>query len=263
MKAANRFKTLIERKRPDIVQSILGHASRIVKPPLSMYRGDSKAKEASKKPIADQELQAAQQEFASKGDHKGVEMVKQLHRLPAQVRAAVVSSNQDEASEPDSHESIPPSKTAQKSNSYPANLAKLGKKGQAHDPLEDQVFVNIGLGPAEFEEDAPPSATDYAVSESPPPIEMDVFERAYDDEVDKIYQTKGKAATVYLTRRVERKMGPKIQRASANATSCAESANAGIAQVLGNSAAEKTSRAGEAAKGRFANLVGKAFNTES
>lgn len=80
-------------------------------------------------------------------------------------------------------------------------------KGQAHDPLEDTLFLNIGTS-AECESTMVPDTasedTCYVVSESPSTAEFNVYERAYQEEVDRVLQSeRGRSATLYLTRRVE------------------------------------------------------------
>lgn len=77
-------------------------------------------------------------------------------------------------------------------------------KGHAHDPLEDTLFLNIGTG----EDYAPPPDDCPIVSESPGAVDINVYETAYREEVDKILKRKeGRRPTLYLTRRVENATG--------------------------------------------------------
>lgn len=71
------------------------------------------------------------------------------------------------------------------------------KKGQAHDPTEEFYFLAVGPEGG----DKPPDPI--AVSESPPATDIDIYEKAYHDEVERIRQSDGTPATLYLTRRVE------------------------------------------------------------
>jgi [calcium/calmodulin-dependent protein kinase] kinase len=77
-------------------------------------------------------------------------------------------------------------------------------KGHAHNPLEDTLFLNIGTG-----EEWAPSADDNSciVSESPGAVDIDVYETAYREEVDRIVKRREGSSpsrpTLYLTRRVE------------------------------------------------------------
>lgn len=73
-------------------------------------------------------------------------------------------------------------------------------KGHAHDPLEDTLFLNIGTG----EESA--SADTMFVSESPSNVDINVYEAAYEEEVQRIINQRKdqhRRPTLYLTRRVE------------------------------------------------------------
>ena len=78
-------------------------------------------------------------------------------------------------------------------------------KGHAHDPLQDTLYLNIGTG----EDSVPPDAdTACIVSESPGAVDINVYETAYREEVDRIVKrreasTPGRRPTLYLTRRVE------------------------------------------------------------
>ena len=76
-------------------------------------------------------------------------------------------------------------------------------KGQAHDPLEDHLYLEIGLGPALGEEDDDHSVL-VMVSESPSTADADIYAKAYKAEVERIKREGGKnGAVVYMTRRVE------------------------------------------------------------
>jgi calcium/calmodulin-dependent protein kinase kinase 2 len=77
-------------------------------------------------------------------------------------------------------------------------------KGQAHDPLEDTLFLHIGTGA----ENAPPDPDGMPiVSESPSAvIDADIYERAYEEEIQKILAARkqpGRKLTLFLTKRVE------------------------------------------------------------
>lgn len=75
-------------------------------------------------------------------------------------------------------------------------------KGQAHDPLEDTLFLNIGSS-SETPEPLPGSPP--VVSESPSAADVNVYEKAYEEEIQRILKakTRGRKPTVYLTKRVE------------------------------------------------------------
>ena len=71
-------------------------------------------------------------------------------------------------------------------------------KGQAHNPLEDHLYLNLGPGSSS----RPPSPP--AVSESPPTADIDIYETAYRNEVEQIRAAQGRSATLFLTRRVDK-----------------------------------------------------------
>jgi [calcium/calmodulin-dependent protein kinase] kinase len=96
--------------------------------------------------------------------------------------------------------------------STPATISQSGPstpmlgKGHAHDPLEDTLFLNIGTGEDSIE--ATSSDEPCIVSESPSNVDIDVYEAAYEEEVQRIIaqrkdQYANRRPTLYLTRRVE------------------------------------------------------------
>lgn len=91
-----------------------------------------------------------------------------------------------------------------------------GKRGQARDPLEDQLFLRIGPStfsgmPSEHAEDSSFAPDDevYMVSESPGAADVDIYETAYRDEIERILaraKEQEKEPQVYLTRRVDERL---------------------------------------------------------
>ncbi|KKY17346.1 putative calcium calmodulin-dependent protein kinase kinase [Phaeomoniella chlamydospora] len=98
----------------------------------------------------------------------------------------------------------------------------IGRRGHAHDPLEDQLYLFIGpstfAGVSEHEERRgsfmPDNDDVPVVSESPGAADIDIYETAYRDEIERIrarLQEEGKdmedmEPMVYLTRRVDAKL---------------------------------------------------------
>ncbi len=70
-------------------------------------------------------------------------------------------------------------------------------KGQAHD-LTTEAPTLLDVGPGDPEEGEP-----HVVSESPTGTEINIYETAYREAVERIRKDQGRAATVYLTRRVK------------------------------------------------------------
>lgn len=79
-------------------------------------------------------------------------------------------------------------------------------KGQAHDPLQDTLFLHIGTGSDAIDSSNPdpdntslqPPDGPIVVSESPSAVDIDVYERAYQDEIARILEAQ---------KRREREMG--------------------------------------------------------
>lgn len=109
---------------------------------------------------------------------------------------------------------LPPFRSKQK---FAHTADEIGHRGHARDPLEDHLYLFIGpstlAGPstaydrrASFvpdDDDIP------IVSESPGAADMDIYETAYRDEVERILakaREEEKEPNVYLTRRVDEKL---------------------------------------------------------
>jgi hypothetical protein len=92
-----------------------------------------------------------------------------------------------------------------------------GHKGHAHDPLEDQLYLYIGpstfAGPSGNADRRPSFVPDEddvpIVSESPGAADIDIYETAYRDEIERIRsraRIEDNEPTVYLTRRVDARL---------------------------------------------------------
>ncbi|KAF2095261.1 Pkinase-domain-containing protein [Rhizodiscina lignyota] len=207
MKAVKRFKQVLFKRRPELMDSIFGGASRIVQPPLSM-RGSSSVLVRSKSNDRD-DRRPIERALTSEGVHRDIEVSDDMDRLPQSVDEVAITVDQaqkapDGVDPPKPHKDHrlntppPPSKPAATYPS-PSNM----RKGHAHDPLEDHLFLHIGTGIEEHDHhdgDIP------VISESPGAVEIDVYEQAYKEEVERILkekEEKGPTPTLYLTRRVE------------------------------------------------------------
>lgn len=200
MKAANRFKSLIKSKRSGLFQSFLGSASNIVHPPSAMERSGSTSKDHSASDVSKDDLQKTRHVMKEElgDDTDGLANV--LSHLPDKIRKA------DNASSYQESQMFSP-RSLRKVHTEPIHRSSQ-TKGHAHDPLEDVLFLNIGQGP-----DVEQCSDDFAVCESPPPADhMNVYQSAYEEEVNKIKQRQGKAATIYLTRRIDKKWAEKIDQ---------------------------------------------------
>ncbi len=215
MRAVKRFKALLYRKRPELMQGIFGRASRIVQPPLSMYPLHALHKSKS---VDTDDRRAIEAVLTVEGVHRDIKVSDDLKCLPEHMDLAAISKDKESthdgnntkgrSDEPPSQESS--SRTTSKSSTSQPRQDRgqrhhqTSGKGQAHDPLSETHFLNIGLG----DDDAPVADTKPClVSESPKAIETNIYEKAYQAEVERIIRTQGKQATIFLTRRVEGTIG--------------------------------------------------------
>ncbi|KAH9860172.1 hypothetical protein IAQ61_011956 [Plenodomus lingam] len=230
VRAVKRFKQLLFRRRPERIESILGSASRIVQPPLSMRPSmmrKSKSQDTHDRRPVESALSTEGVHHEVKVDDKGRKLLHHMNdktfsksnsrQGPSFTRP---SAKNPTASSPSIqipttpkegkvvHENMSirpaitqPSMSGTAPSSTPTT--PIGK-GQAHDPLEDTLFLNIGTG----EDCVPESEETFIVSESPSNVDMNVYETAYEEEVQRIIaqrkdQFANRRPTLYLTRRVE------------------------------------------------------------
>jgi len=200
MKAVKKFKTLLARRRPDLIEGIFGRASRIVQPPIQM--GETPHPRAqSEDTYVRRPVEAA---LTIEGVHRDIPVSNDLTRLPKGIDTVV---SMDETPSGMHHPSDnkwaekPHSKTISPTTDEPQPVLvhRETGKGQAHNPLDDTLFLDIGIGsnddplePGEF----------HVVSESPGAVEVNVYEKAYQEEIERIL-AKQRSPTIYLTRRVE------------------------------------------------------------
>lgn len=208
MRAVRRFKRLLYKRRPQLMEGIFGRDSRLVTPPNTYHNSD--IREARSSDAHDR--RPFEQVMAREGVHREVSVTDDWEKLPLGVDKLVKvadptttspsgtptrqSSSGDTSlerpvSDPKKHRSTARAFT------FPA---EDHAKGHAHDPLLDTLYLSIG----------PDANTNFVtdpermvVSESPPAVEMDIYEQAYQDEMARIKAQKGKSASMYLTRFVE------------------------------------------------------------
>ncbi|KAF2031414.1 calmodulin dependent protein kinase [Setomelanomma holmii] len=232
VRAVKRFKQLLFRRRPERLESILGGASRIVQPPMSM-RPSILRKSKSQDTDNRRPIEGA---LTTEGVHHEIRIDDQNRKIPQNMsdmayvkpgsRPEIVGkravSKGTVASSPNSQQSpgltdakvihenmsFRPSPSPQ-STAMPGVLPHSGPstptigKGHAHNPLEDTLFLKIGTG-EDYE--LPSDEEACIVSESPSNVDMNVYETAYEEEVQRIIAQRKdqyRRPTLYLTRRVE------------------------------------------------------------
>ncbi|KAH8725972.1 calmodulin dependent protein kinase [Phaeosphaeriaceae sp. PMI808] len=228
VQAVKRFKQLLFRRRPERLEGILGSASRIVQPPLSM-RPSMLRKSKSQDTDNRRPIEGA---LTTEGVHHEIRIDDQNRKIPQYMNdmAYMKQGLRPEAAVRQSRSKGPStsSPTSQKSPGFDGKVVHdnmshrshvstatspgLGSgsgtstpaigKGHAHDPLEDTLFLNIGTG-----EDSITDGDDSCfVSESPSNVDLNVYETAYEEEVQRIITQRKdqyRRPTLYLTRRVE------------------------------------------------------------
>jgi calcium/calmodulin-dependent protein kinase kinase 2 len=220
---------LLHRKRPSSMQGIFGRDSRLVSPPNAIRGSGSRSIDTHDRRPMDKVL-------VTEGVHRDLKVDDELNKLPHDLNRVHVSPpeinvgahanhrpNETEAvykqrveanahrpshlgEDPDAHRQTSLSPDAaernfDRSQTFPADDHA---KGHAHDPLSDTLFLDIGVNSEEpHPEHRDDGSGQHVVSESPPEVEMNIYEQAYQDEIKRILDRRGKSASMYLTRRVE------------------------------------------------------------
>ena len=217
MKAVKRFKNLIMKKRPDLFESILGRGSRIVQPPLSIKSPTINLHKTRSVDLDNR--RAIERGLATEGIHHDIEISEDLRRLPERMDSCVLETHDllpvvtpiPSATPKDQSPSGLELQKAESAAHHPQGGTKSTEihhrtfsdgKGHAHDPLTDSLYLDVGTG---IDDGDPSDDGKHVISESPSAVEMNVYETAYQEEVERILKARGKAATMYLTRRVEHK----------------------------------------------------------
>ncbi|KAI9807268.1 MAG: hypothetical protein M1833_000011 [Piccolia ochrophora] len=212
MRAVKKFKTLVhDKERPEIMDGIFGHHSSIVQPPLSIKGGYAHAPRQSRS-VDVQNRHAVEQALVREGIHRDLEPRDIGDFLPTKKASAATGANDTAEAQEDgalvdgnqdvSHDFSPhgdakdtPSQKHHHSTHHPGH--DVGK-GQAHDSAADAPMM-LDIGPGD-----PDVGMADMVSESPPATDANIYETAYQQELERIRANQGRKATVYLTRRVEK-----------------------------------------------------------
>jgi len=196
MRAVKRFKRLVGRKRPHLMNSFFGRDSRIVAPPHSSRTTPDATESRS---VDAQDRRPLEQALTREGIHRRIPINDELEKLPAGMdRIVKLTSSLDEEGPPVIYPSKPQAPRNTRGFDFPSEESA---KGHAHDPLKDTLFLDIGVDP-----DAPDGHGDPehpVLSESPSGVDANIYEQAYQDEMERVLQRRGRAASMYLNRRVE------------------------------------------------------------
>jgi [calcium/calmodulin-dependent protein kinase] kinase len=194
MKAVNRFKSIVEKKRPRLMDSILGGQSRMVQPPLRI-RNEPPAPLHKSKSLDAEDRRSLERVLVTEGVHRKIEVPEDLDGLPAKVSTTTITPINEPVK----------ADTSKRQKSEADTARRNTGRGHAHDPMQDHVFIDIGPGGGNDDSQEGLTRT-LTISESPGAVDHDVFAQAYKDTVEEIleqHQRKGTQPSLYMTRRVE------------------------------------------------------------
>lgn len=206
MKAVNKFKSLLWKRRPELMTGILGQGARIVQPPLQIDGHDDRALQRSQSLDLDNRRPVEGASF-SEGVHREIEPRDAhgsrplLHRMDSAVTTKPPLSYPYEQPTPHHNGQHSMDSAAPTLHLDNRRTQSAGEKGHAHDPLDEEPLW-LGIGPGE---DADISPETPACAESPTAADFNIYDTAYQREVERIRKAQGQKATVYLTRRVDSK----------------------------------------------------------
>jgi len=222
LKAVNRFKILIAKKRPYLIDSLFGPGSQMSRDVQGMI---------DNRRSAGRVLHSIFSSQSSAGDDDG--------------------NSKDNSSRSGVHS---PESDHDKSETHKPPRRQESGRGQAQDPTETHLFFEIGVGPVELRREDGDSGRlgtfveqPYVISESPPSAGYNIYSNAYNGEVRRIRRTKGQNTVLYLTRRVE---------------GSGEISHAPIAEGYEDSGPSSSKPAGRGGKSKLAELFGKAAGME-
>lgn len=200
------------------MEGILGLGTRMVQAPLPISKPERASPLHKTKSVDTHDRKPIEAALVAEGVHRDIEFMG-FNNLPNRADSAVAFSPISPAtptknklpSNPQSDNTSPTSpkrdlnahpqdhRSSSGTQPWPIEKPKDHGKGHAHDPLTDHLFLAVGPGGSDEIPDPP------AVSESPPAAEVNIYETAYHEEIQRIREKQGKQTTLYLTRRVEKK----------------------------------------------------------
>ena len=197
MKAVKQFKSLLTRRRPYLIDNILGGDTRIVQPPLSMFTHGATPTHHRARSVDTDDRRPIEQVLVAEGVHRIIDTEGMNKAAPEKKDAAIAYQPIKMKSGSYDHPKRKTGKGPEARRSHTGPPSGHVGKGHAHNPLDEHLFLSVGLG----SEDDPPDPP--LVSESPPAADINIYETAYHEEIERLRLKPGNHATLYLTRRVE------------------------------------------------------------
>jgi [calcium/calmodulin-dependent protein kinase] kinase len=202
MKAVKRFKGLLEKKRPAAFSDTLGHGIRTLRAGLGAD-GSSEPSLHKSRSVDIDDRRKVESALATEGVHHDIDSpdpTDSKHPVANRMDSNVTMfSAESRSSTQDDHHKLDSGHNHERPELHSESS---GEKGHAHDPLDGSpLFLGIGNGGKDHL-DAP---LEELVAESPTAAEFNIYDTAYQEEVERIRSAQGHKATVYLTRRVDSK----------------------------------------------------------
>lgn len=200
MKAVKHFKTLLSRKRPELMEGTFS-GSRLVAPPFTFRPVERVRKVQS---LDGKNRTLTETVLATEGIHHGIDVSEDLKCSPETLTTTKTKESpvDDQGQSPQRKESEAQRKANADMAVHTTAMEKsMHAKGQAHDPLTETLFLDIGAG-----SDSVHATSDgeHVLSESPGAVELNVYETAYQEEMQRILVRRGRTEpAIFLTRRVE------------------------------------------------------------
>lgn len=204
MKAVQKFKNQLDKKRPHGISEALGKGIRSLHPLSSSGSGldgtlPPPLQKTRSYDLHDRRL--VEGALAAEGVRHDIGNVNVEYSSLANRMNSSMVIDAESLVAPKPRSSNKTSLGASTTSGVEIQRSESGEKGHAHDPLDEEpLFLGIGSG----ENDADGSPRE-AVAESPTAAEFNIYDKAYQEEVDRIRAAQGYSATVYLTRRVDSK----------------------------------------------------------
>ena len=201
MKAVQKFRALVDQKRPALLSTALGKGIRTLHPSENVDSQSEPTLHKSRSADLD-DRRRVETALAAEGVHHDLEpQDANLHRGMGNRMDSSVTMI-DAPADSEEHHQGHKIGAGEVPDHPEVHRQESGEKGHAHDPLDEEPhFLGIGTGGNDSLDVSPEDI----VAESPTAAEFSIYDTAYQQEVERIRAAQGKTATVYLTRRVDSK----------------------------------------------------------